>query len=121
MVSNIIIQKIDLEFASNSLLVQFDGHREEQSNFRVFYKLFRKDGNDSQQTYIPFNTNGLPDKTVNPNETENGFSEYKFTAENTPQFNSFMIKVVMTATNQAQAPRFKNFRAIALRAFEADD
>ena len=114
-------KKIDLEFASNSLLVQFDGHREEQSNFRVFYKLFRKDGNDSQQTYIPFNTNGLPDKTVNPNETENGFSEYKFTAENTPQFNGFMIKVVMTATNQAQAPRFKNFRAIALRAFEADD
>ena len=112
-------KKIDLEFASNSLLVQFDGHREEQSNFRVFYKLFRKDGNDSQQTYIPFNTNGLPDKTVNPNETENGFSEYKFTAENTPQFNSFMIKVVMTATNQAQAPRFKNFRAIALRAFRS--
>ena len=113
-------RRIDLEFASNSLLVQFDGHRGADANFRVFYKLYRKDGNDSEQTYIPFNTTGVPDKTVNPNETENGFSEYKFTAENTPQFNGFMIKVVMTSTNQADAPRFKNFRSIALRSFASN-
>jgi len=111
---------IDLEFVSNSLLVQFDGHREAEGDIRVFYKLMRSDGDDSNATYIPFNTNGLPDKTVNPNAERDIFSEYKFTAENTPQFNSFMIKVVMTSTNQAKPPRIKNFRSIALRSFEIE-
>ena len=111
---------IDLEFVSNSLLVQFDGHREAEGDIRVFYKLMRSDGDDSNATYIPFNTNGLPDKTVNPNAERDTFSEYKFTAENTPQFNSFMIKVVMTSTNQAKPPRIKNFRSVALRSFEIE-
>ena len=114
-------KKIQLEFTSNSLFVQFDGHREADADIRVFYKLFRKDMDDALQAYIPFNSDGSSDKVVNPNEAENGFSEYKFTAENTPQFNGFMIKVVMTSTNQAQAPRIKNFRAVALRSFSTDE
>ena len=57
-----------------------------KGDIRVFYKLFRGDGDDDHQNYIPFNTNGLPDKTVNPNELRNAFSEYKFTVENTAQF-----------------------------------
>ena len=109
---------INLEFVSNSLLVQFDGHREEQGDIRVFYKLMRDDGDTTHTTYIPFNTNGSPDKTVNPNKNSKTFSEYKFSAENTAQFNGFMIKVVMTSTNQAKPPRIKNFRAIALRSFD---
>ena len=111
---------INLEFVSNSLLVQFDGHREAEGDIRVFYKLIRGDGDDDHSTYVPFNTNGLPDKVVNPNKTRDTFSEYKFTAENTAQFKSFMIKVVMTSTNQAKPPRVKNFRAIALRSFQID-
>ena len=114
-------RKILLEFPSNSLYVQFDGHREAEGDIRVFYKLLRSDGSDAQQVYIPFNTDGSPDKTVNPNQSENGFSEYKFTAENTPQFSGFMIKVVMTSTSQAKPPRIKNFRAIALRSFSANE
>ena len=114
-------KKINLEFVSNSIFVQFDGHREPEGEFRVFYKLFRGDGDDTNQNYIPFNTNGLPDKTVNPNSLRNSFSEYKFTVENTAQFTGFMIKVVMTSTSQAKPPRLKNFRAIALRSFEIDD
>ena len=111
-------KRINLEFPSNSIQVMFDGHRDAGAEFRVFYKLFRNDAVGVQQNYIPFNTNGLSDKTVNPNTTLNAFSEYKYTAENTPQFNGFMIKVVMTANTQANPPRFKNFRSIALRSFE---
>jgi len=111
---------INLEFVSNSLLVQFDGHREAEGDIRVFYKLVRSDGGGARQSYTPFNLNGLPDTTVKPNAKRNTFSEYKFTAENTPQFNGFMIKVVMTSTNQAKPPRLKNFRAIALRSFDID-
>ena len=111
-------KRINLEFPSNSIQVMFDGHRDAEAEFRVFYKLFRNDAVGVQQNYIPFNTNGLSDKTVNPNTTLDAFSEYKYTAENTPQFNGFMIKVVMTANTQANPPRFKNFRSIALRSFE---
>jgi len=111
---------INLEFVSNSLFVQFDGHREAEGDIRVFYKLIRGDGDDDHATYIPFNTNGSPDKVVNSNRTRDTFSEYKFTAEKTAQFNAFMIKVVMTSTNQAKPPRIKNFRSIALRSFEIE-
>ena len=114
-------RRINLEFVSNSIFVQFDGHREPEGEFRVFYKLFRGDGDDKNQNYIPFNTNGLPDKTVNANALRNAFSEYKFTVEDTAQFTGFMIKVVMTSTSQAKPPRLKNFRAIALRSFQIDD
>ena len=111
-------KRINLEFPSNSIQVMFDGHKDGEAEFRVFYKLFRNDAVGVQQNYIPFNSNGLSDKTVNPNTTLNAFSEYKYTAENVPQFNGFMIKVVMTSNSQADAPRFKNFRAIALRSFD---
>ena len=111
---------INLEFVSNSLLVQFDGHREAEGDIKVFFKLIRGDGDDDHATYIPFNSNGSSDKVVNPNRTKDSFSEYKFTAENTAQFKSFMIKVVMTSTNQAKPPRIKNFRAIALRSFKIE-
>ena len=114
-------KRINLEFVSNSIFVQFDGHRQPEGQFRVFYKLFRGDGDDKNQNYIPFNTNGLPDRTVNANSLRNAFSEYKFTVENTAQFTGFMIKVVMTSTSQAKPPRLKNFRAIALRSFQIDD
>jgi len=111
---------INLEFVSNSLLVQFDGHREAEGDIKVFFKLIRGDGDDDHATYIPFNSNGSSDKVVNPNRTKDSFSEYKFTAENTAQFKSFMIKVVMTSTDQAKPPRIKNFRAIALRSFKIE-
>ena len=113
-------KQINLEFISNSLFVQFDGHKEGDADFKVFYKLFRGDGDDSNQTYIPFNVNGSPDKVVNSNTTRNAFSEHKYTVENTAQFRGFMIKVIMISKNQAKPPRLKNFRAIALRSFETD-
>ncbi len=113
-------KRIDLEFPSNSIYVQFDGNRMGDGEFRVFYKLYRSDGQDFQQTYLPFNGNGLPDKTVNANTSTRKYSEYKFTGENLPQFNGFMIKVIMTSSNQATPPRFKNFRSIALRSFDTE-
>ena len=113
-------KKIDLEFPSNSVYVQFDGHREEEGDIRVFYKLYRNDGSDGSQVYSPFNGDGSSDKIVKPNTKTNAFSEYKFTAENVPQFTGFMIKVIMTSTNQAKAPRIRNFRSIALRSFQGE-
>ncbi len=120
--------RINLEFPSNSLQVMFDGHREEGANFRVFYKLFRDDEGNANQSYIPFNVGigasvresnvGGPDKFVSPNTRRNRFSEYKYTTDNTAPFNGFMVKVIMTSKDQSKPPRFKNFRAIALNSYQ---
>ena len=113
-------KKIDLEFPSNGLFVKFDGHRDEEAEIKVLFKLFRNDSSNDGQVYTPFNVNGSSDKFVRPNIKRNAFSEYKFTADNLPQFNGFMIKVIMTSTNQAKPPRIKNFRSIALRSFQGE-
>ena len=114
-------KKIDLEFPSNGLFVKFDGHRDEEADIKVLFKLFRNDSSNDGQIYTPFNIDGSSDKFVKPNIKTNSFSEYKFTANNLPQFNGFMIKVIMTSTNQAKPPRIKNFRSIALRSFQGEE
>ena len=43
------------------------------------------------------------------------FKEYQFTVDNLPEFTGFTIKIVMSGTNQAQPPRIKDLRAIAVR------
>jgi len=113
-------KRIDLEFDSNSIQVMFEGHKEPSGDFKVFYKLYRNDSEDSQQVYTPFNLDGSSDKVVKPNKNKNGFSVYKYTCENVPTFNGFMIKVVMISTNQAQVPRLKNFRSVALKSYVID-
>ena len=45
----------------------------------------------------------------------NEFKEYQFTADNLPEFTGFSIKIVMSGTNQAQPPRIKELRAIAVK------
>lgn len=57
---------------------------------------------------------GLPDVRV-PASIKNEFLEYEFTAENLDLFNEFSIKIVMSGTNQAEPPRFKDLRVIAVR------
>ena len=59
-----------------------------KGDIRVFYKLFRGDGDDDESKLysIQWKWTYLI-KTVNPNALRNAFSEYKFTVENTAQFN----------------------------------
>ena len=57
---------------------------------------------------------GRSDVIVTPSES-NQFKEYQFTVDNLPEFTGFTIKIVMSGTNQAQPPRIKNLRAIAIR------
>ena len=103
------------------MFIKFDGHRDEEADIKVLFKLFRNDSSNDGQVYIPFNKDGSSDNFVKPNIRNNTFSEYKFTADNLPQFNGFMIKIIMTSTNQAKPPRIKNFRSIALRSFQGEE
>ena len=61
----------------------------------------------------PSNNSGLPDVFV-PASLDNQFLDYEFTANNLGSFTGYTIKIVMSGTNQAKAPRFKDLRSIAL-------
>ena len=62
----------------------------------------------------PSKNDGRPDKFV-PESVNGQFREYQFTADNLGEFIGFTIKIVMSGTNQAQPPRLKELRSIAVK------
>jgi len=56
---------------------------------------------------------GLPDVFV-PSSLENEFLEYQYTAPNVGPFIGFKIKIIMSGSDQANYPRIKDLRTIAL-------
>ena len=68
--------------------------------------------------FTPFNTDGSSDTNVPPSSGDEvndiDFKDYKFSADNLPEFTSFQIKIVFRGTNSAYPARLKDFGAIAL-------
>ena len=105
------------------------------ADFRVLYQLLRNDSEAVNQAYVAFPgydnledtdgdgfgdrildsamNSGRPDAKVTAS-IENEFKEYQFSVDNLEPFIGFKIKIVMSGTNEAYAPRFQDFRAIAL-------
>ena len=46
--------------------------------------------------------------------TADQFKEYQFSVDDLDEFTGFKIKIVSSGTNEALAPRFKDFRTLAL-------
>ena len=130
-VSNIV----RLKQPATSLKVLLSAYRHSSADFRVLYQLFRADSNEVEQTYELFpgydnlkdtdndgygdsvidskSNNGRPDAFVR-SSNEGEFLDYQFSADDLEQFNGFRIKIVMSGTNEAKSPRFKDLRTIAL-------
>jgi hypothetical protein len=127
-----ISQKVDLKQASTSLKVLVAAYRDSTADFRVLYRLFKTDSSEVEQSYELFPgydnlkdvgidkqivdpklNSGRPDTFV-PASVENEFREYEFTIDNLDEFVGFQIKIVISGTNEATPPRFKDLRAIAL-------
>ena len=109
-------------------------YRHETADFRVLYRLNRADSseveqefelfpgydnlvfkNDSLSTVLDSSKNtGRPDTFVRPS-LENEFLDYEFTANNLDLFNGYTIKIVMSGSNSAHYPKFKDLRTIAIR------
>ena len=49
-----------------------------------------------------------------PASKENEFRQYEFSIDNLEEFIGYKIKIVMSGTNEAKSPRFKDLRTIAL-------
>ena len=130
-----ISNRIDLAKPATSLKVLLTAYRDASSDFRVLYKLFRSDSSEINQTYELFpgynnltdiDGDGFGDTVINSNlndgssdafvrsSNDNEFLEYQYTADDLEQFNGFIIKIVMSGTNESYTPRFRDLRAIAL-------
>jgi len=130
-----VTNKVMLRQPATSLKVLIGAYRHSSADFRVLYQLFRADSSDVEQSFELFpgydnlrDTDGdgfgdtIIDETKNSGRADafvssnrdGEFSEYQFSIDELEQFTGFRIKVVMSGTNEAKAPRFKDFRAIAL-------
>ena len=130
-----ITQPIQLAQPASSLKVLVSAYRHSSADFRVLYELSRVDSNGIEQAFELFPgfdnlkdtngdgfgdevvdsvlNNGKPDAFVR-SSADDEYIDYQFSADNLDQFNAFRIKIVMSGTNEARAPRFKDFRVIAL-------
>ena len=130
-----ISNQVNLKNPATSLKVLVSAFRDASADFRVFYQLIRADGTDTELKYNPFpgfdnledtdgdgfgdnvinssNNNGRPDAKVIPS-LEDEFKEYQFSIDNLEEFIGYKINIVMSGTNEAKSPRFKDLRTIAL-------
>ena len=133
--SNYISQVVTLDQPATSLKVLVSAFRDSSADFRVLYKLSRTDSSNVNQTFElfpgfdnttdtdgdgfgdkiinPINNSGRPDSNI-PASADNEFFDYQFSIDELEQFNGFQIKIVMSGTNEAKPPRFKDLRVIAL-------
>jgi hypothetical protein len=130
-----ISNQITLLKPASSLKVITNCYRTSSSDFRVLYKLIRADSSEVEQSYEFFpgysnlkdiNGDGIGDTIIDTSlndgtsdffvgsTAEGEYSEYEFTADNLGEFVGFVIKIVMSGTNEARPLKFKDVRAIAL-------
>jgi len=127
-------QPVTLENGSTSIKIHLEAHINITSDIRAFYALL-EDPNDeliyqpfpgynnllsTGQIIDPAKNDGLPDKLTAKTDVIAYTSEqviwndYEWSIDNLPTFRHFSIKLVGTGTNQAQPPRMKNLRVLAL-------
>lgn len=132
-----VSKKVRLETPATSLQVRFAAYRHPTNEIRVLYKLFRTDLPDADQPYLlfpgynnlirngtndekqyvvvdPSKNNGLPNDFVQASTYNDQYYDYMYSQDNLPPFTGFMIKVLMTGTNQAYVPKIRELTAIAL-------
>ena len=125
---------VNLVQPATTLKVILSAYRHSSADFRVLYSLIRPDSSEIDQSFELFpgydnlkyttaqgysildksKNSGLPDTFVSPS-LDNQFLEYQFTANDLDLFTGYVIKIVMSGTNQAYAPRIKELRTIAVR------
>jgi len=125
---------VTLKDGATGIKLHMEAHVNVTSDIRAFYAI-PEDVNE-ELVYQPFpgypnllstgqiidpaQNSGLPDKLVPKTDKiayqsdQIVWNDYEFTIDNLPTFRNFSIKLVGTGTNQAQPPRVKNLRAIAL-------
>ena len=130
-----ISNRVDLKQPATSLKVFVSSDRRESADFRALFKLFRSDSEGVEQSFNLFpgfdnlkdtdgdgfgdevvdlaKNSGKPD-ALTPASVDGEFVEYVFTVDDLSEFTGFQIKLDISGSNEAEAPRFKDLRVIAL-------
>ena len=136
---------IRLNKPADSLKVIFSAYRHASSDIRVLYTLLRpgsnieaepefvlfpgydnnvnrgvstlvnSDGEILNNTYENSSRNTGNSDEIVPASVNDQFLEYQYTADNLGEFTGYAIKIVMSGTNQAETPRIKELRTIAIK------
>ena len=130
-----ISNRVDLKQPATSLKVLISSDRRNSADFRALFKIFRSDSESVDQSFNLFpgfdnlndtdgdgfgddvrdlsKSSGRPD-ALTPASTDGEFVDYIFTVDDLSEFTGFQIKIVSSGTNEAEAPKFKDLRVIAL-------
>ena len=123
---------VKLKLPANSIKVILSASVTSESDVRVLYQTFRSDSPNSGSSFdlFPGSSNYTVDgqgiKRVVDASQNNGssdskviktsdasFKDYEFSVDDLADFDAFAIKIVMSASNQANPPLIKDLRAIA--------
>ena len=111
-----ITRPVILENESTSLDVRLSAHVQSTSEVEMYFRVSNAD--DSRKMgdldWIPFNTDGSPDKAVPPSDDDITFREHQYSAEGLTVFTAFSLKIILKGTSSSYAPRVKDMRGIAL-------
>ena len=130
-----ISNRVDLKQPATSLKVLVSSDRRNSADFRTLFKLFRQDSEGIEQSFNLFpgfdnltdtdgdgfgdlvvdasKNSGRPD-ALTPASVDGEFVEYVFSVDDLAEFTGFQIKIDINGTNEAEAPKFKDLRVIAL-------
>jgi len=130
-----ISKRIDLKQPATSIKVLVGAHRNDNSDFRVLYQLFRTDSGEVEQGYELFpgydnlrdtdgdgfgdeiidvtRHSGLPDAVVGASR-DGEFNEYQFSVDELDEFTGFKIKIVFSGSDEANPPKLQDLRVLAL-------
>lgn len=124
---------VGLSKPASSLKVILGAYRPASADIRVLYSLVRDDSSEIEQEFElfpgyenleatsdggfrvvdPSLNNGKSDVKV-PASSANQFLEYEFSANDLGEFSGYSIKIIMSGTDQANAPIISDLRTIAL-------
>ena len=118
-------KEISLENPATSLKIIVDVYKDrdagirgffaisDHQNFNPIYEAFPGFNNIDRRGQIidVANNDGSSDTFVSPAED---YREHTFTIDELPSFKSYRVKLLLTSTNQANPPKIRNLRVIAL-------
>jgi len=109
-----VTRKVNLKTPATTLKVIADNFRPPNTELKFMYKIIKADESTPLDDigFEYFNTTGAPDKAIEVDQKN--FKEYEYTAEDLPEFSSFVVKIVGQGNNTCVVPSVSALRCMAL-------
>ena len=109
-----VTRKVNLKTPASSIRVTADVFRPPTTDVKFMYKIIKNDEDTPLDDigFSYFNTDGSPD--ISTEADARNFKEYEFTADDLPEFSSFIIKIVGQGESTSVVPLVSALRCIAL-------